>query len=379
MAEKTMSIEQMEETLLKLHGKPDGKVAEELESAQLTERVSPARLARWEADFTGQKAREELMKLSDMSAFLDPPASDVLRDPPPDEDTQRQMLEHAIEYTKTTITRLPKFYATRETTHFQDTITHKTNVPSIAMVERLAKGSAVPLEKPGGASITEYRGLHSTGEFSRTVTYRDGHEVLDEETEKQEKEEEPSLGLTSSGEFGPILGIVINDVAHTEVAWARWEQGNGEPAAVFRYAVPASQSHFKLEAAVDENAEALFPAYHGEIEIDPATGEILRLSEVADSGPQNDAMRAAIVVEYGPVKIGDQSYICPVRGVAFSMVHVLSAGATDVSASPVQTNLNDIAFTNYHELGSEARTGANTSPAGEKGAGTVAGPDASPK
>ena len=51
-----------------------------------------------------------------------------------------------------------------------------------------------------------------------------------------------------------------------------------------------------------------YPAYHGEIEIDPATGEILRLSEVADPAPAQ-AMRAAKAVEYAPVKIGDQSYI----------------------------------------------------------------------
>ena len=48
MAAKIMSIDEMEQLLVKLHGKPDGKVAGELEDAQLTERVNPARLARWE-------------------------------------------------------------------------------------------------------------------------------------------------------------------------------------------------------------------------------------------------------------------------------------------------------------------------------------------
>ncbi len=55
MAAKTLSIEQMEQLLVKLHGKPDGKVAGELEDVELTERVSQARLARWESGFPRQQ------------------------------------------------------------------------------------------------------------------------------------------------------------------------------------------------------------------------------------------------------------------------------------------------------------------------------------
>src|ERR1700691_5018109 len=141
-----------------------------------------------------------------------------------------------------------------------------------------------------------------------TVTYRDGHEVLDEDAGKRKKEEESALGLTSSGEFGPILAGVIDDLVHSGVSWLRWEQGIGEPAAVFHYAVAANQSHFRMGITVDGRVQAIYPAYHGEIEIDPATGEILRLIEVADPAPPNAMMRAARAVDYAPVKIGDQSY-----------------------------------------------------------------------
>ncbi len=371
-----MSIEQMEETLLKFHGKPDGKVAGELEGILLTERVSPARLERWEADFAGKKTREELTKLADMSAFMAPPASDVLRDPPPDVETQERMLAMAVDYVRLTTARLPDFYATRDTTHFEDTLTRKTDysyAPSMGMSEHPTMGSALPVAAPGGVSLTQYRGLHSTGEFSLTVTYRAGHEVLDEQAEKREEEEESSLGLTSSGEFGPILAAVISDVAHTGVAWVRWEPGNGEPVAVFRYVVPASQSHFRLAVNVGGKEQTLVPAYHGEIEIDPASGEILRLSRVADPAPPNAAMKAAIEVDYAPVKIGNQSYVCPVKGVAFSMVPVPAAGVIDASAQPMETKLNDIAFTHYHEFGSEARILANANPGDENGAATAGG------
>jgi VWFA-related protein len=367
MAEKTMSIEQMEQLLTKLHGKPDGKVADELDSVGLTERVSPARLEKWEAEFPGKRSREELTKLADLSAFLNPPASDVLRDPPPDVETQERMMALAVDYMRLTTQRLPDFYATRETTHFEDVLSHRTDYsysPSQPMDAH--GGMTVPTATPGMNTTTEYRGLHSAGEMSMTVTYRDGREVLNEDAEKKQKDEESTLGLTSSGEFGPRLAEVMKDLTHKGVAWVRWEPGIGEPAAVFRYFVPAEDSHFKVQITVNGKAEEIFPAYHGEIEIDPATGEILRLSEIAE--PPNVGIKAAIVVDYAEVKIGDQSYICPVKGVAFSMVPVPSASAKDASQLPIQTNLNDIAFTHYHQFGSRARIVANASPDGENSA-----------
>ena len=374
MAAKIMSIDQMEQLLVKLHGKPDGKVAGELEDAQLTERVSPARLARWEAEFPGKRTQEELLKLADTSAFLNPPASDVLRDPPPDLETQQRMVSMALEYVRTTTARLPDFYATRETTHFEDTLSHQTEYTysgSTAMGAHGLEGS-LPTQTPGLGSTAEYRGLHSSGEYSMTVTYRDGHEVLNEDAGKRKKAEESALGLTSSGEFGPILIAVINDVIPTGVIWSRWEQGISEPAAVFHYTVAANLSHFRIGITVGGKAQVLSPAYHGEIEIDPATGEILRLSEVADPAPPHAGMRAAKVVEYAPVTIGDRSYICPLKSVAFSTIPVPSAAEADELSGPVQVNLNDVAFTHYHEFGSESRIVANASGSGNAPSGSGA-------
>jgi len=377
MADKNLSIEQMEQLLIKLQGKADGKVAGDLEGVQLTERVSPERLARWEAEFPGKRAHEELMKLADMSAFQNPPASDVLRDPPPNTETDERMLALAFDYVRITTARLPDFYATRETTHFEDSLTHRSDYSYSGSMAMAGHGEmAIPTQALGAGTTTEYRGLHSTGEFSMTVTYRDGHEVLDEAADKRTKEEEAGLGLTSSGEFGPILGEVIKDVVHTGVSFLRWEPANGEPAAVFGYAVPANESHFRVDVNLAGRKEGFFPAYHGEMEIDPATGEILRLTRIADSAPADVPMRAAIAVEYAPVKIGNESYICPVRGVAFSMVAVPSA---DDTSKAVEIKLNDVAFTHYHEFGSEARILADASSGGENGAATAGGaPGAEP-
>jgi hypothetical protein len=334
MAAKIMSIDQMEQFLIKLHGKPDGKVAGELEDAQLTERVNPARLAQWETEFPGPRAHKKLMQLADLSASLDPPASDVVPDPLPDPDTQRHILWMAEQYMGTTMSRLPDFFATRETNYFED-ISQQPNPDSV-----------------GGSSTK----LQWTNVYNQTVTYRDGREVPFEDAGK--RGEEPALGLTTHGEFGPILSQVLNDALENQVGFLRWEQGPRE-AAVFSYAVPENASHFQVNTRIGGQAQTIRPAYHGEIEIDPATGEILRLSEIADMTPPHQALHAAIEVEYGSVTIGGRNYICPVKGVAFSKISVPTTNVRgvllDESVWPIQTHLNDVAFTGYHQFRSEAR------------------------
>ncbi len=45
------------------------------------------------------------------------------------------------------------------------------------------------------------------------------------------------LGMTSWGEFGPILGVVLIDAAKSKLSWARWQQENGKSIAVFQFTV----------------------------------------------------------------------------------------------------------------------------------------------
>jgi hypothetical protein len=280
------------------------------------------------------------------------------------------MLELAADYVKTTITRLPNLIATRETAHFEDTPSVQppfASAPLTVGTMGRSMGTVGPL-----MSSSEYRSLHSTGTSSTTVTYREGFEVHDTDAGKGEKEIRPVSGLTTVGEFGPILSIVMGDVLRSEAAtWQRWEQGGSETVAVFRYAVPEDQSNYMVGIPSGGKIEQIYPGYHGEIAIDPATGAILRISLVSELPPPYQAMQTAILVEYAPVTIGEQNYICPVRGVAFSKFPVAQAAAAhEVSAANVQTQLNDVAFTQYHLFRSKARILTGESGEGDAPAGS---------
>src|ERR1700722_1893063 len=59
-AAKPVTLDLVDQLLIYAHGKPDAKVAEQLFELELTERVSPARLARWEAELPGPKSRQAM-------------------------------------------------------------------------------------------------------------------------------------------------------------------------------------------------------------------------------------------------------------------------------------------------------------------------------
>jgi hypothetical protein len=211
--------------------------------------------------------------------------------------------------------------------------------------------------------------LEITGTSSVLVTYREGHEVTDSQSGKIKEQKPPDTGLTTSGEFGPILSVVLGDAISGEMFWDHWEQSKDGPLAVFRYAVPQQRSHYTL---VGLDGKPHLPAYHGQIAVDPKDGVILRLTLVSEQDP-SARFESAILVEYGPVVIGNAPYICPIRGVAISRFPESTVPATvkndlaPVIASelawanaaeikvPPQTFLNDVSFTDYHVFRAEVR------------------------
>lgn len=352
-AQKPVTIAQFEDILTADRDAPDGKLAGQLAQLELTERASATRLARWEADFRGKQTREALIGLADASSFLDLPSSDTPPDPPPDRDAERQMLSRLVDYAAKVIPTLPNFIATRDTVHFEDS-------PSVERIEASGAGTGSDYHTMRSENfskgMTKYQPLHVTGKSSFPVTYRDGKEVGDLPEEKKSRRDTVAMGLTTSGEFGPILSVVLNDAFRSHMEWGYWQQESNGLAAVYRYAVPQEKSHYLVEFLSGSDWAHIYPAYRGEIALDPATGSVLRLTLVAAPAPPWETISVAIRVDYAPVVIGDRTYICPVKGVALSRMPA-AAGAWSQSGltPPLQTRLNDVAFTHYHLFRADAR------------------------
>jgi VWFA-related protein len=358
-AVKPVTVEQLERMLASAQSKPDAEVARLLSDLELTERLNSARLKQLQTNLPGERSQLALIALADTSAFLDLPSTDIPATATPDLATQRRMMSMTVDYLGKTLPLLPNLFAARDTLRFET--------------------------RPSQFQDAGDDTLHAAGKSRVTVLYRDGREFVDAGADKDKKAQAPDKGLTTWGEFGPIMGTVVMDAARSRMVWRRWELGAGGPQAVFHYSVPKEKSHYDVRLCCiaesygfEINVLSQRVGYHGEITVDPDSGTILRLTLLADVEPGNPIGEAAIAVEYGPVEIGGKTYFCPVRGIALAQSPDLkalrsalpppsipgssatlptlkNASLSVLAQSPRQTLLNDVAFREFHLFRSDSR------------------------
>ena len=341
-AVQPVSAAQMDNLLHDWRGQSDGDMASHIAELQLTERVSPAQLARCLAAMPGPKSQRALVAMADEGAFLKPSADEVPALPVPDLAQQREMMGLTADYVAHAIRQLPHFYASRALTHYE---------------------SGVATE----ASPAEFGALHAIRLSRATVQYRDGEELVQAAVVKTGKHADSDEGLHTWGVFGPIVSLVLLDAAQNQLAWSHWEQGASGPIAIFHYSVPQAKSHYEVRYCCVVNTygfeSKLFremSGYHGEIGIDPKTGAILRLVLHADLQSGQPISRADLLVDYAPVELGGASYICPAHSISISVAQTLrrvedSTGRSYPAMGPPQELLNDSEFDHYHLFHTETR------------------------
>jgi hypothetical protein len=325
----------------------DGELADELAVLALSERLSSTELAEWKSWLRGKRSKTALTALADGSVFFDPPPSEIPADPAPDHEAQVQILKRTVSYLAEVMPRLPDFSATRTTVQFEQRSTENQTWKAAPVDQSLREGA------------TEIA----------TLLYRNSHEQ--QIVEKRKSSRTIKKNLNFIGVFGPILYSTLRDATSdgNGLSWSRWERGGQGTEAVFRYTARNQEPSFVVENCCFRNG-AMFRAranYHGELAVDAATGTILRLTMESDPGwivePDLSPVRLVritdMMVEFGEVEIGGRKYICPQRSVVVSRtrpVKPLKVWDVDLTVyAPYETLLDDIAFTNYHKFGSEAR------------------------
>jgi hypothetical protein len=340
LAGRPVTVAQLEQVLASASGESDAEVARRLSDVELTERLSAAKLSSWTASLSGKKARQALAALADKSAFLEPPPGEVPADAPPDAGVLRSMISLAVDYLNKTITKLPNFYATRTTVRYEETPQYFD-----------------------ASTPVDYQPLHAVASSKATVLYSNGEEVVDSSGAKGKKRKAADGHLLTYGVFGPVLGAVTDAIA-SGLTWNRWEQGADEPHAVFVYQIPAEKSRYRVGGCCLPEGDGTSPfekaaGYHGEIAIDPLRGAILRLELVADLKSSTPLVRSDIMIEYGPVRIGGKTYICPVRSVSISrgrsVIPLTEWDESFRTYGPYTTMLNDVAFERYHMFRAKSR------------------------
>lgn len=358
LAARSVTVEQLQQALATAQSEhqSDEAEAKQLADAKLTVRLTGDPLQKLIALSPGPKTTQALHAIAGASAFLDPPANEILSKPAPTGAEQSAIFGLTLHYVVHTLPTLPNLLATRETEHYVDTLRGLEQ-------ESVQRGE-----------------LYWLGTHRAPISYRDGRETDDptlmaaasekKDHAKGAKETgnaDPVGGLSSWGEFGPILKVVLGDSIKGKLSWARWEQENGKPTAVFQFAVDRPISHYGMSYCCEARTEHTNAGYmlvknpvnlrqigyHGYLEADPETGAILRITIEADLKPEDFVQRASMMVEFGPVKIGDSTYVCPTRSVSISVsrTEFESHGAVE---STNRLLLNNVEFTDYHRFGSES-------------------------
>jgi VWFA-related protein len=340
-----VTVEQLEHALSTIEGRSDAEVARQLSCMELSERLSTAKLATLEARLKGKKARQALVALADESVFLAPPAGEIPSTAPPDAATQRLMISRTVNYVDKALPKLPNFFANRTMVQYHEL------PPKPGQTWRTAAGD---------------ESLYLDETFKATMLFRDGKEVVKEETTKGNPLKPGERTLSTVGTFGPLLATVLVGAtsAHSDLTWSRWEQGANGPQAVFRYRVPQETPLFFVGFGYLANDDRMVPfqkkaAFHGEFAVDPASGAILRLTVQADLEARLPLERSDVMVEYSPVVIGGSTYFCPARSVSIvrqrTAMNIHEWGENFKVYAPFETILSDMAYEKYHVFHPTAR------------------------
>jgi hypothetical protein len=368
-ATRHLTVAQLEKTLTSSADRhhADADMVRMFGDFDLTERLTDeTRVRICDSLHLGPKTTLALQLLADESALLDPPHAELPSDPAPDAAAQKRILDAAMNYVTRTLPRLPDLLATRTTYTFNDT-------PQIFKVN----------EWPVRA------GLHLVGRSSREINFRDDSAAAAAPQTGNAAPAHPAEhGLQSYGDFGRLLGVILVDTHASPAAFHHWERSSSGLVAVYRYSVPKPDSHYAVDycclfdrlrtstrgggrrggavsGSMPTSAATLFhkvPAYHGSLFIDPASGVIRRVTLEAEMG-DSPISRAATVIDYGPVVIGERPFVCPLR--SMNVYEGPAEAGPPASELPVTMPrsleatgtlyINETSYANYHRLGSTVR------------------------
>lgn len=346
---RRLTVAELETMVGAARGESEDDAARVLDNVELTERLSAGKLASLRAELRGVKAQQALAAVGDESAYL--PLPGVGSDAAPDAAEQARILGMAGTYLDQTIPKLPDFFAARAAAQYEER-------PAFYEGNQRIPGAAI----------------HLTAAYTASVLYRHGGEVVEQ---GKVKHAEKDAWMVTYGTFGPLLPAVRAALGVPgNVTWSRWEMGAEGKQAVFRYVVPVAQSVFEVLGCCWPSGDgtsgfATMPGYHGEIAVDAESGAILRVTveaELAGFVPQD---RSAMMVAYGPVTIGEKTYVLPVRSVSVVRQR-MAVGLGDFGVmfrtwGGYETTVNEFTFTDYHMFRGEVKmlpgyTAAGTPP-----------------
>jgi hypothetical protein len=153
---------------------------------------------------------------------------------------------------------------------------------------------------------------------------------------------DPGRGLSGFGIFGNSIRGLFRPSAKPEITWFQNDVLGDRTVQIFKYRVAKENSKFSLRVS---SMEVVNVGYHGMVYIDGVTGEVRRITQVADDVPRHYPIYQTLIsADYDHVSIGGQQYLLPIG--AEVVLRRSHRGSLE---------LNQIRFGDFHRFRSASR------------------------
>lgn len=182
------------------------------------------------------------------------------------------------------------------------------------------------------------------------INYFDHQEDLVPESKKDHaKSSNSSSDLSDFGIFGDVIRGIFRPAAKADISWFENDALDNGTIQVFKYSVAKENSNLYLRGGDNEVVRV---GYHGMVYIDSASGDVRRITQIADDVPKHYPIYGTLIsTDYDYVSIGGQKYLLPI-GAQVVLRH----------SHKGRLELNQIAFSDFHRYRSTSRIVSNTAP-----------------
>ena len=141
---------------------------------------------------------------------------------------------------------------------------------------------------------------------------REDHTLVLVDGKPSEKSYTDLGGAISAGEFALMQKQVFDRASQADFTWKKWNKAGKRQAATYLYRVDVSHSRFMLDFLTPTGLTQDIVGYHGTLELDRETGNVLSLTYIADAIPKTCPISSSTTtVTYDFAEVGGKQYLLP--------------------------------------------------------------------
>ena len=143
---------------------------------------------------------------------------------------------------------------------------------------------------------------------------REEHKLVLVNDQPTDRKYESLAGGIETGEFGGTLQGIFDPATGTSFRWTSWKRVRRQRTAIFAYQVDRAHSRYVVASGAPGGVHQALVGFHGEMEVDRETGEVLHFTYVADDIPRAVNLdEVSTAVDYDLADVGGRSYLLPAR------------------------------------------------------------------